>query len=125
MFKADFQLFSNATSPVQTANKPSSWPKKSGPELLKVTVDSIVLRLSLTWRRFLSFKHMQVIKEDALPHSDEKRIQVAIRPEKIQQLLANHHLCVADLYPLDPDSKQCVRIICLHNCIFTDQRSCS
>lgn len=125
MFKADFQLFSNVAQPVQTIRKSSSSPKKGGLDLLKATGNSIVLRLSRLWQPYLSLKWIREKKTNTLSHSDEKRIQVAIRPEKIQQLLAHHHLCAADLYPLDPDSKQCVRIMCLHNCIFTDQRSCS
>lgn len=120
MFKADFQLFSNVTHPVQTLRKPSSRPKKGR---LALFVDSIGQRLNRRWRDYLSLKWIQETKKNILSNPDEKRIQIAIRPEKVQQLLANHHLCAADLYPLDPDSKQCVRIMCLHNCIFNNQRS--
>gem|GEM_PF-3654729 len=123
MFKADFQLFSNVTQPVQSIRKSSSGPKMGGPDLLKATGSSIILRLSKLWQPYLTLKWIREQKTNTPSLWDEKRIQVAIRPEKIQQLLANHHLCAADLYPLDPDSKQCVRIMCLHNCIFTDQRS--
>ncbi len=46
-------------------------------------------------------------------------VQVAIRTEKLQQLLALKQICAADLQCLDGSSKCVLRELCLNTCLKT------
>lgn len=112
-------MFFNATHPVQTLSHASSKPEKTWFAFIKASFSRSKLIAYKGWRKCPMLRWMEKIKTTEISSPDEKLILLAIRPEKIQHLLANRHICAADLHPLDMDSKKCVRFLCLHNCVLT------
>ncbi len=60
------------------------------------------------------------------PASDGEKtncLRIEICAEKINALLAQRHICAADIRCLDTGSKQCLRQLCLNSCLYNPAHS--